>query len=515
MPVFAFQKTACAVPVKDSVLEYDFEGRGSSAGSVGCCSLLESDSDLQFLDDLGPKFKTLTEICSPTVPKTVETSKTERVAKTTVDIVKPIAKPRSERIVETSTSDTHTQRKMPSSSSEVSVSNVSSSSQSTTVPHATVANHHSASHHHQSLVLQQPVYFAAAAVPQPLHYIVQPQLSNTIILAEGAHTGNMPGLYVVSESQTPSGLVMGGAQISPTGIISQGTDTPSSPRSLGSPTLVLPGSPSMFKGSFPGDGWNIVGPNPGANYVVIKTINSPVENVDPGSSQGTLPRGATSVKGAVPPQGVSYLAAQEPVYNIAEKEGGRGRAHQHRDGEEELGPASDVEHLTIGIQYMLVVILSTALVYREAGVNRFLGVSSSEQTNVPKTFRSSSPKQRMPSTVINTSEANENTQVYQPAKERIMKKIFKDSDPVQCPTVKQREADKVVIALDKRNRVVHFAYDYNKMQGSRRSPVIVKTLLGPDVHHNLFKPSVVVEKLWLICFLFRFLIVFFLINLKL
>ncbi|KAM9323251.1 desmoglein-2-like protein [Pholidichthys leucotaenia] len=48
---------------KDGLLIYDYEGRESLAGSVGCCSLLENDDDLAFLNDLGPKFKTLAEIC--------------------------------------------------------------------------------------------------------------------------------------------------------------------------------------------------------------------------------------------------------------------------------------------------------------------------------------------------------------------------------------------------------------------------------------------------------------------
>lgn len=45
------------------MLIHNYEGQESLAGSVGCCSLLENDDDLAFLNDLGPKFKTLAEIC--------------------------------------------------------------------------------------------------------------------------------------------------------------------------------------------------------------------------------------------------------------------------------------------------------------------------------------------------------------------------------------------------------------------------------------------------------------------
>ena len=44
---------------------YDYEGQGSSIGSVGCCSILDTDNDLQFLDDLPWKFKTLAVMCLP------------------------------------------------------------------------------------------------------------------------------------------------------------------------------------------------------------------------------------------------------------------------------------------------------------------------------------------------------------------------------------------------------------------------------------------------------------------
>ncbi|TNN61086.1 Desmocollin-3 [Liparis tanakae] len=46
---------------------YGFEGVGSAAGSVGCCSDFGDDDDnLDFLSTLGPKFKTLGEVCRKT-----------------------------------------------------------------------------------------------------------------------------------------------------------------------------------------------------------------------------------------------------------------------------------------------------------------------------------------------------------------------------------------------------------------------------------------------------------------
>ncbi|XP_004079413.1 desmoglein-2 [Oryzias latipes] len=61
--VTKFNDASQQFQVKDQSLIYDYEGRGSLAGSVGCCSLLEKENDLSFLDDLGPKFRTLAEIC--------------------------------------------------------------------------------------------------------------------------------------------------------------------------------------------------------------------------------------------------------------------------------------------------------------------------------------------------------------------------------------------------------------------------------------------------------------------
>ncbi|XP_031711132.1 desmocollin 2-like protein [Anarrhichthys ocellatus] len=51
----------------DDVLRpYRFEGVGSAAGSVGCCSDIGDDENLDFLNKLGPKFKTLGDVCRKT-----------------------------------------------------------------------------------------------------------------------------------------------------------------------------------------------------------------------------------------------------------------------------------------------------------------------------------------------------------------------------------------------------------------------------------------------------------------
>nr|XP_042119994.1 desmocollin-2-like [Peromyscus maniculatus bairdii] len=49
---------------QDYVLTYNYEGRGSAAGSVGCCSDQQEEDGLEFLDHLEPKFRTLAEVCA-------------------------------------------------------------------------------------------------------------------------------------------------------------------------------------------------------------------------------------------------------------------------------------------------------------------------------------------------------------------------------------------------------------------------------------------------------------------
>uniref|UniRef100_A0A3B4V4L1 Si:ch73-74h11.1 n=1 Tax=Seriola dumerili TaxID=41447 RepID=A0A3B4V4L1_SERDU len=185
------QKAVCAVPVKDGLVAYDFEGHGSTAGSVSSCILLDSDHELQFLNELGPKFKTLAEICSPPTPQPSLTTKVSDTVQTTV-------------VMESSVGAVTTE---PPSISHSRVTNISHSA---ALPPPV-----------QTVVLQQqPVYYTTSPVLQPMHYVVQPQLQSTVLLAEGACGTSLSGLYVVS-----------GPQRSPSGLVIQTIESPKGPRS--------------------------------------------------------------------------------------------------------------------------------------------------------------------------------------------------------------------------------------------------------------------------------------------
>uniref|UniRef100_A0A8D2BTH6 Cadherin domain-containing protein n=1 Tax=Sus scrofa TaxID=9823 RepID=A0A8D2BTH6_PIG len=52
------------IPSQDYVLTYNYEGRGSPAGSVGCCSEKQEEDGLDFLNNLEAKFTALAETCA-------------------------------------------------------------------------------------------------------------------------------------------------------------------------------------------------------------------------------------------------------------------------------------------------------------------------------------------------------------------------------------------------------------------------------------------------------------------
>ncbi|GLD67701.1 desmoglein-2-like protein, partial [Lates japonicus] len=197
--------------VKDALLVYDYEGQGSSAGSVGCCSLLESDNDLQFLNDLGPKFKTLAEVCggkmiltevkqgfTPLPSASINTQISESNLVTGPQLpLAPQLQPTVPKMEQSTVVREKTER------SQI-------VKESTAMVRGEMANQG------QMLLLQQqqPVYYTTSPVMQPMHYIVQPQVQNTMLLAEAPAT-NLQGMVLVNGTQTvpAQGMVVHGQTV--------------------------------------------------------------------------------------------------------------------------------------------------------------------------------------------------------------------------------------------------------------------------------------------------------------
>lgn len=179
---------------EENLLPFRLEGQDSPAGSVGCCSILGSDNDLEFLNDLGPKFTTLAEICgggtkftmaapSPPPPKLImdhseSVSMHTNIANTnTVNTAAKVAAP----------STMHREENVVFKNTHV-VSDVQPIQTLIDVPT-------------QTLMVQQ----------QPMYYVVEPQVSNTVLLAERPTVGLTQGMYVLNGAPVTERVLVQGA----------------------------------------------------------------------------------------------------------------------------------------------------------------------------------------------------------------------------------------------------------------------------------------------------------------
>ncbi|XP_063075438.1 desmoglein-2-like protein [Engraulis encrasicolus] len=202
------QKASCIEDLqtqKAEMLIYEYEGRESPAGSVGCCSLLEDDNDLAFLNDLGPKFKTLAEICGggatviesssvtvtaspPPPPQPPVTTHVSSHVSSHVDISGDIANSISAARAEASS--------LATSSSVLQESIISSGRPATTTVHVKENGVVPT----QTLLIQQPTLYYAAAPPM---YVVDPQPHHTLMVTPAVNVGQN---LVMLESNATSQL---------------------------------------------------------------------------------------------------------------------------------------------------------------------------------------------------------------------------------------------------------------------------------------------------------------------
>lgn len=203
------------VQEKNAVLVYDYEGQESPAGSVGCCSLLENDDDLAFLNDLGPKFKTLAEICKGSAIVTESVS-----ASVSVPPPRPVSPP---QIPPSTHTHVHTHTETVRERDRVSVNhsaNMAASGSSTviqeervsaSVPKVQVQDKIMVPS--QTVLVQQPAMYYN---PTPM-YVVAPN-PQMVLVAGGAQqavgqVGVSQGLVQVGGLQAPQGVVLVDRQV--------------------------------------------------------------------------------------------------------------------------------------------------------------------------------------------------------------------------------------------------------------------------------------------------------------
>ncbi|XP_046884236.1 desmoglein-2-like isoform X2 [Hypomesus transpacificus] len=174
---------------EDAPMTYDYEGEGSLAGSVGCCSLLEHDNDLDFLNDLGYKFRSLAEICRG--------SSLEAEQSAGVSVCPPRPTPSSGTHIETSLNTSANIHTLTSSG-------LASSSSSALIKETVLREQGSASLPRvhvqesmlvpsQTLLIQQPAMYYTST---PALYVVEPQPQVLLVDARGAGVGGQVGVGV-------------------------------------------------------------------------------------------------------------------------------------------------------------------------------------------------------------------------------------------------------------------------------------------------------------------------------
>ncbi|KAM8850390.1 desmoglein-2-like protein [Spinachia spinachia] len=218
---------------KDNLLIYDYEGRESLSGSVGCCSLLDNDDDLAFLDDLGPKFKTLAEICNGSA--VVTESADARVSFSPPRPVSPV-RPSTHTHVSTHTETSRDRVRDHVNINTLNTSNVASGSSSivreerfsertrgsATAPRVQVQDNIVIPS--QTLLVQQPAMYYAAS---PM-YVVEPNPHMVLVAGGAQHAGGQigqvglsQGLVQVSGMQGTQGVVLVDRQVGMMGVPGQ------------------------------------------------------------------------------------------------------------------------------------------------------------------------------------------------------------------------------------------------------------------------------------------------------
>uniref|UniRef100_A0A671PA71 Si:ch73-74h11.1 n=1 Tax=Sinocyclocheilus anshuiensis TaxID=1608454 RepID=A0A671PA71_9TELE len=205
------QKVSCLAanpPLTDGLLLYEYEGQGTPAGSVGRCSLLESDNDLEFLNNLGSKFLTLAELCHPPKPS-LPPPKTEQVVKSDETSFK------TESSISTNTTQITKTIPPPQETVNKSATLPSAKASQTLFVQQQPLFYLVEQHIPNTVFVESPTQgFAKASQTlfvqqQPLFYLVEQHIPNTVFVESPTQ-----GLYVINGKPGTEGLILQGGNVS-------------------------------------------------------------------------------------------------------------------------------------------------------------------------------------------------------------------------------------------------------------------------------------------------------------
>uniref|UniRef100_A0A4W5NDA5 Cadherin domain-containing protein n=1 Tax=Hucho hucho TaxID=62062 RepID=A0A4W5NDA5_9TELE len=173
---------------RDDLLIYDYEGQGSLVGSIGCCSLLGADDDMDFLNDLGPKFKTLAKCCQgsiamETVNVSVSSLRPRPTTSTHTEVNRDTALNVNTLNTSSTTSSTHLQENLVTRAQGSAT--ICKVQENKVMPNKTL------------FIQQPPMYYAAA----PTMYMVEPQPQLVLVEQRGG------GGYVRAQQAVSQGGV--------------------------------------------------------------------------------------------------------------------------------------------------------------------------------------------------------------------------------------------------------------------------------------------------------------------
>ncbi|KAJ8267895.1 hypothetical protein COCON_G00130670 [Conger conger] len=204
------QKANCAEgltgQLQDGMRIYEYEGQESPVGSVGCCSFIDADNNLDFLNDLGPKFKTLAEICRGSA---IEIDSSTTASAGAVHFGSMSSSSSTTTHTEIAAKTTLTASQAPPVSAVESVikeMSYTASAAPAPVPRVQVTESVLASGS-AYLVQPTPMVYAATPVLQTTRYILEPPaLGGTLLLTD--RPGSAQGVYVVNEAPRAGEMVL-------------------------------------------------------------------------------------------------------------------------------------------------------------------------------------------------------------------------------------------------------------------------------------------------------------------